>query len=245
MCRPVLSSSWHNLRIPRWILYLPFLTSKAIPLVRESAARDFNVAPSGVFASVKSVTTTFSSIDSGPLATTFPLLTGDGPPISTSYTTLFFIPITSTVIFTTNANGQVVASDEVFTGLPTPLFSIPDATSSPALGPNAQSSPINPGVIAGPIVVTMGMVLWVIWMVLWVILRRRKAVLRAKIPSEDLTASKDRPASAQRHTLQTETDLRAHHASWEPYLDLTFQPSDITLTPSSTISTRQLYISNQ
>ncbi|KAJ7511816.1 hypothetical protein B0H11DRAFT_1953149 [Mycena galericulata] len=220
----------HNLCIPRWILYLPFLTSKAIPLVRESAARELNVTPSGVFTSAESVTTTLSSIDSRPLVTTFPLLTGDR-----HITTLFFTLTSTSAVVTTNANGQVTTSNEVIIGVATNLVSIPNATQSP----NAHS-PVNPGVIAGPIVATIA----VLGIVLWVILRRRKAVLRAQVLSGELIPSKDRPASAQRDILQTETDLRAHHASWEPYLDLTLQPYDSTLTPSSTISTRQMYISN-
>ncbi|KAJ7508442.1 hypothetical protein B0H11DRAFT_1965021 [Mycena galericulata] len=236
MCRPVLFSSW-----VRWILYLPFLTSKAIPLVRESAARDLNVTPSGVFTSVESLRTILPSIrlSEPPLA----LLTGNGQHLLTSSTIAF----TSTIaVVTTNANGGVTTSSEVITGILTTLVPLPAATQSPVLGPNAHS-PINPGVIAGPIVATIA----VLGIVLWVILRRRKAVLRAQvlseelIPSEDLIPSKDRPASAQRDTLQTETDLSAPHASWEPYLDLSLQPSDSTLTPSSTISTRQLYISSQ
>ncbi|KAJ7146453.1 hypothetical protein C8R44DRAFT_757511 [Mycena epipterygia] len=66
---------------------------------------------------------------------------------------------------------------------------------------------------------------------IWLV-RQQKSPLRTKIPSVE---------SPERIDAQSDSHSYINRASWTPYIETTGH----TLSPSSTISTRQLYISNQ
>ncbi|KAJ7146372.1 hypothetical protein C8R44DRAFT_973181 [Mycena epipterygia] len=238
------------MQLPRWIAFGLFLFSEldvsnsvAISVVRKSAlgsdiptsTTQFAVLPGQATAVLSSSTAIFTILsDSFPTPTPFAVLPGQATaPLLSSSTTIF----THTSAIATVIDGKSTTINSLSVGTSVTLVPVPTGQAASSSTSSSKTTVTIVGASIGVAVIILGLTVCIILRRRRAALRRRRASLQTKLSSGHLSESPEE--------INTPSDSHSglNRASWEPYIARhSAQP---TLTPANTISTRQLYISNQ
>ncbi|KAJ6541718.1 hypothetical protein B0H19DRAFT_322450 [Mycena capillaripes] len=165
-----------------------------------------------------------------PTPSPFPVLVGAVGQLSES-TTVF---TTTSAVSTTGADGKPTTTNLVFTSTQVTLVPVSTTTGETA---TSKLHSANKLVITVAASVSVGVILLLSALIFFVIARRRRTLrkqTKTSLESPKVTAN----------PFYSELDVNQSRASWTPYIDRA-QTRGSTLTASNTVSTRQLYISNQ